>query len=54
MNKRAPKRTDTERLRAALQECADCLEDVASGKGGWAWEEVLDNARAALDATKPE
>jgi hypothetical protein len=33
MNKRAPKRTDTERLRAALQECADCLEDVASGKG---------------------
>jgi hypothetical protein len=30
----------------ALEETADCLEDVATGKGGWAWEEVLDRARA--------
>ena len=32
----------------ALKECADALHDIATGKGGWAWEEVLDTARAAL------
>ena len=34
----------------ALRQTADCLEDVANGKGGWAWEEVLQEARAALAA----
>ena len=35
-------------LYKALKECADALHDIATGKGGWAWEEVLDTARAAL------
>jgi len=26
----------------ALEETTDCLRDVAEGKGGWAWETVLD------------
>ncbi|MCW5615863.1 MAG: hypothetical protein KIT32_12140 [Rhodocyclaceae bacterium] len=37
-----------EKLKEALRLCADCLEDVASGEGGWAWEEVLNEARAAI------
>lgn len=28
-------------IREALSESARCLEDVAKGKGGWAWEEVV-------------
>ena len=38
------------KLADALRQTADCLEDVANGKGGWAWEEVLQEARAALAA----
>ena len=38
------------KLADALRQTADCLEDVANGKGGWAWEEVLQEARAALSA----
>jgi hypothetical protein len=34
----------------ALETTTDCLEDIASGKGGWAWEEVLQEAREALAA----
>jgi hypothetical protein len=33
---------------AALQEASACLLDVASGRGGWAWEEVLDRMNAAI------
>lgn len=36
-------------LEAALRETTDCLRDVAEGKGGWAWEEVLHDAQAMLD-----
>lgn len=36
-------------LEAALRETMACLRDVAEGKGGWAWEEVLDTAQEALD-----
>jgi hypothetical protein len=29
------------KLIETLQEGAECLEDVATEKGGWAWEEVV-------------
>jgi hypothetical protein len=37
-----------EDLVAALKEGAECLQAVAIGKGGWAWEEVLETMHAAL------
>lgn len=40
-------------MREALEEVTTCLEDVASGKGGWAWEEVLDSARTLLSTPHP-
>ncbi len=36
-------------LEQALYETAQCLEDVAAGKWGWAWEEVICDARALLE-----
>lgn len=35
-------------LLEALEQTADCLEDMMTEKGGWAWEEVLEQARAAV------
>jgi len=32
------------------KELTDCLEDMSSGKGGWAWEDVLDEHRAMIAA----
>lgn len=32
-----------------LTDVADCLEAMATGKGGWAWEDVLDELRAIID-----
>lgn len=32
-----------------LTEVADCLEAMATGKGGWAWADVLDELRAIID-----
>ena len=37
-------------LEATLKEARDCIEDLGSGKGGWAWEEVLDRIEQALAA----
>lgn len=31
-----------------LTELADCLEAMATGKGGWAWADVLDDLRAII------
>ncbi len=46
---RKPLLADIERMRAALREGAKCLEDVASGKGGWAWEEVIQSMDLAAN-----
>lgn len=32
------------------KELINCCEDMASGKGGWAWEDVIDEHRAMLAA----
>lgn len=32
----------------ALEEAKECIADIGSGKGGWAWEEVIDRIDAAL------
>lgn len=42
-------RAERDELRVRLREVADCLADVASGKGGWAWENVLFEIYAALE-----
>lgn len=39
---------EIEELKATLKEARDCIEDLGSGKGGWAWEEVIDRIEAAL------
>ncbi len=31
-----------------IEELCDCLEDVARGKGGWAWEDVIGEGRSVL------
>jgi hypothetical protein len=38
--------------RTRYKELIDCLEAMASGKGGWAWEDVLDEHRAMLSAAE--
>jgi hypothetical protein len=43
-------RTEVIALQEALRQTADCLEDIMTDKGGWAWEEILQEARAALAA----
>jgi len=37
-----------------LKQSAACLHDVASGKGGWAWEEVYGEIMDVLSATEPQ
>ena len=37
-----------QRLTDALRETTECLHDVATERGGWAWEEVIDSSYAAL------
>ncbi len=39
---------EIEEVRATLKEARDCIEDLGSGKGGWAWEEVLDRIEQAI------
>jgi hypothetical protein len=39
---------EIEEVRATLKEARDCIEDLGSGKGGWAWEEVLDRIERAV------
>ena len=34
-------------------ELLDCCEDMATGKGGWAWEDVLDEHHTLLAAAPP-
>lgn len=34
--------------RKALETSRSCIEDIGSGKGGWAWEEVLQEIDTAL------
>ena len=41
-------------LLEALNQTVQCLEDVATLKGGWAWEEVVTEARAAISKAKGE
>ena len=41
-------------LYKALEEALSCLADVAQGKGGWAWEEVLDSGEEALKKARGE
>lgn len=38
-----------EALVRALKEAKSCIQDLGSGEGGWAWEEVLDDIQATLD-----
>lgn len=38
----------------ALGQVTACLEDMMTGNGGWAWEEVLDEARTTLKQSKGE
>ena len=37
------------KLRALVKQGADCLEDVARGRGTWAWEDVLSEMHEALE-----
>lgn len=37
-----------------LTELADCLEAMATGKGGWAWADVLDDLRAIIAGPEVE
>ena len=37
-----------------LLEANQCLADVASGKGGWAWESVLDSCETVLAKARGE
>jgi hypothetical protein len=40
---------------ATLKEARECIEDLGSGKGGWAWEEVLDRIdQATSSLSRPE
>ena len=39
-------------LEQALLDTAQCLEDVATGKWGWAWEEVIRDARDLIEQSK--
>lgn len=43
----------SEGLREALRTAKACIEDLGSGKGGWAWEEVMDQIDAALRTHSP-
>lgn len=36
--------------KSRYKELTDCLEAMATGKGGWAWEDVLDEHRAMIAA----
>jgi len=36
------------RLLSLLEQTTDCLEDIMTGKGGWAWEEVIQEAREII------
>lgn len=45
---------EIEELKATLKEARDCIEDLGSGKGGWAWEEVMDRIEAALSKLSGE
>ncbi len=35
-------------MRAAIKELCACLHDMATGRGGWAWEEVISGAQSIL------
>lgn len=37
------------KLLAALKQAASCLPDMASGKGGWDWEAVLQDMHEAIE-----
>ena len=39
-------------LERALQDTTQCLEDVATDKGGWAWEELVGDSRNLLESSK--
>ena len=43
---------EIEALRSALSTSAKCISDLGSGKGGWAWEEVLFKIDCAYDSLK--
>ena len=36
-------------LEKQLIQAVACLEDVATGKWGWAWEEVIEDARDLIE-----
>ena len=46
----AAKDAEIAQLRKVLNETADLIQDIASGKGGWAWEEVY----VTIDAARKE
>lgn len=39
-----------EGMRKALEQAERCISDIGSGKGGWAWEEVVTDIREALSS----
>lgn len=39
-------------LERALRDTTQCLEDVATNKWGWAWEEVVSESRKVLEDGK--
>ena len=52
---KAPKRDAVcAELLDALKQGADCLQDVATMRGGWAWEEVIETMRAAIAKAKKD
>lgn len=56
MAKAADKITELQILNAALvavlEQVNRSFEDVALGRGGWAWEEILDDVQMALQKAK--
>jgi hypothetical protein len=40
--------------RSNYKELINCLEDMATGKGGWAWEDVLDEHKSMIASYEKE
>lgn len=45
---------DIQEIRDTLKEARDCIEDLGSGKGGWAWEEVMERIDRALSLSSQD
>lgn len=49
----APPAPAVEKYKSAIAELCDCFEDVMNGRGGWSWEEVIQDARNFIETAPP-